>query len=73
MEHEPIRLGCGRATVKPRAKGQSNYTVGKLVLHALNMLTGYSTIPLRMASLVGFLFTVFGIGVLIYTSSVVTS
>jgi glycosyltransferase involved in cell wall biosynthesis len=51
---------------EPRARGQSNYTVGKLVLHALNMLTGYSTIPLRMASLVGFLFTVFGIGVLVY-------
>jgi undecaprenyl-phosphate 4-deoxy-4-formamido-L-arabinose transferase len=51
---------------EPRATGQSNYTVGKLILHALNMLTGYSTMPLRMASFVGFLFTVFGIGVLIY-------
>ena len=51
---------------EPRARGQSNYTVGKLILHALNMLTGYSTLPLRLASLVGFLFTVFGIGVLVY-------
>ena len=53
---------------EPRARGQSNYTVGKLILHALNMLTGYSTLPLRLASLVGFLFTVFGIGVLVYVA-----
>ena len=35
---------------EPRTIGQSNYTVGKLVRHALNMLTGYSTLPLRLAS-----------------------
>ncbi len=51
---------------EPRAAGQSNYTIGKLILHALNMLTGYSTLPLRLASLVGFFFTLFGIGVLVY-------
>ena len=51
---------------EPRAVGVSNYTVGKLVRHALNMLTGYSTVPLRLASFVGFFFTLFGIGVLAY-------
>ena len=34
--------------------------------HALNMLTGYSSAPLRLASLIGFGFTLFGIGVLAY-------
>jgi hypothetical protein len=29
-------------------------------------MTGFSTLPLRMASLVGFSFTLFGIGVLAY-------
>ena len=50
----------------PRASGVSNYTFGKLVTHALNMITGYSTAPLRFASLLGFAFTAFGILVLVY-------
>jgi undecaprenyl-phosphate 4-deoxy-4-formamido-L-arabinose transferase len=50
----------------PRLIGRSNYTVGKLVRHALNMMTGFSTLPLQMASFVGFFFTLFGIGVLAY-------
>lgn len=50
----------------PRKTGQSNYTLGKLIQHALNMLTGFSAVPLQLASLSGFLFTLFGIGVLVY-------
>lgn len=50
----------------PRTIGTSNYTVSKLIRHALNMVTGFSTAPLQFASLVGFFFTLFGIGVLIY-------
>lgn len=50
----------------PRRAGASNYTIGKLASHALDMITGFSTWPLRVASLVGFGFTLFGFGVLIY-------
>jgi len=50
----------------PRTVGQSGYTVKKLIVHALNMMTGFSTAPLQLASLVGFAFTLFGIGILIY-------
>jgi undecaprenyl-phosphate 4-deoxy-4-formamido-L-arabinose transferase len=50
----------------PRAEGLSGYTVGKLLTHALNMLTGYSAKPLQVASLTGFAFTLFGMGVLAY-------
>ncbi len=50
----------------PRTIGVSNYTFGKLVRHALNMITGFSTFPLQIASLVGFGFTLFGLGVLAY-------
>ena len=50
----------------PRAEGVSGYTVGKLLTHALNMLTGYSAKPLQVASLTGFAFTLFGMGVLAY-------
>ncbi len=30
------------------------------------MMTGYSTVPLQFASLIGLVFTLFGIGVLVY-------
>lgn len=49
-----------------RLSGTSNYTFGLLVRHAIDMLTGFSTLPLQMAGMIGFLLTLFGIGVLIY-------
>ncbi|MBI5249114.1 MAG: glycosyltransferase family 2 protein [Desulfomonile tiedjei] len=49
-----------------RSSGVSNYTFKKLAIHALNMITGFSTLPLRLASLMGFGFTLFGFGVLVY-------
>lgn len=49
-----------------RRTGKSNYTFLGLVTHALNMMTGFSTLPLQLASWVGFLFTLFGFGVLAY-------
>jgi glycosyltransferase involved in cell wall biosynthesis len=51
---------------QPRLAGQSNYTFRKLVSHAINMMTGFSTLPLRFASMVGFFFTVFGMLILVY-------
>ena len=50
----------------PRRVGTSNYTMRKLIIHAFNMITGFSILPLQVASLTGFVFTLFGIGVLIY-------
>jgi undecaprenyl-phosphate 4-deoxy-4-formamido-L-arabinose transferase len=49
-----------------RLVGKSNYTFRKLITHALNMVTGFSTLPLQFASMIGFLFTFFGLVVLAY-------
>jgi glycosyltransferase involved in cell wall biosynthesis len=49
----------------PRPKGKSNYTLFKLIKVSLLVLTSYTTAPLRFASIIGFLFTLFGIGLLI--------
>ena len=49
---------------EPRTLGASNYTVRKLITHALNMVTGFSTLPLQIASVIGFLFT--AVGVLVF-------
>ena len=42
-----------------RAQGASGYTFRKLLTHAMNMMTGFTTVPLQMASWVGFGFTIF--------------
>lgn len=50
----------------PRTIGTSNYTFRKLVRHAVNMMTGFSTIPLQLASWVGFALTGFGLAVFLF-------
>lgn len=54
----------------PRVAGTSNYTLGKLLVHAVTMMTGFSVWPLRIASLLGFVMTSFGLGVLVYVIGV---
>lgn len=51
---------------EPRRQGVSNYTLRMLVAHAFNMMTGFSTLPLQLASLIGFVFTLFGFLILAY-------
>lgn len=51
---------------EPRRIGASNYTFRKLLMHAVNMMTGFSVLPLQMASMAGFAFTLFGIGVFVF-------
>ncbi len=60
------RFAAVRVTHRPRHAGRSNYTFRKLAIHALDMITGFSTLPLQIASLTGFLFTLFGVAVLAY-------
>lgn len=48
-----------------RETGQSNYSFGKLVRFALDTLTGYTTLPLRAASLLGFTTAALGVLLLI--------
>ena len=66
-----LTWGASRFTSLPvrqdaRQVGISNYTLLKLVSHAINMLTGFSTLPLHLATFIGFFFSLFGISVLLY-------
>lgn len=49
-----------------RLYGESNYTLTKLVVHAMNMMTGFSVMPLQMASILGLCSTLAGLLVLVY-------
>jgi len=51
---------------EPREVGVSNYTFRMLVTHAVNMMTGFSAVPLQVASVGGLVMSVFGFGVLGY-------
>lgn len=54
----------GQQVVKhsPRSYGKSNYNFSKLLKLWLNLFTGFSIAPLRVATLLGFLFSMVGIG-----------
>ena len=65
-----LSWGTSRFTSVPveieKPEERSNYKFSALVKAALLILTGYSTAPLRLASWIGFLMTMFGLGVFIY-------
>jgi glycosyltransferase involved in cell wall biosynthesis len=62
----------GSVTVRHDARelGRSNYTLRKLFLHTMNMMTGFSTMPLQVASWIGFAFTLVGLVVLAWVVAV---
>jgi undecaprenyl-phosphate 4-deoxy-4-formamido-L-arabinose transferase len=47
------RVGSVRVHMNRRRDGRSNYSLRMLVRHTTNMLFGYSTVPLRVASYLG--------------------
>lgn len=49
-----------------RHSGKSNYTFRRLLNQTMLILTGFSTLPLRLASMIGFAFAIFGIVILGY-------
>jgi undecaprenyl-phosphate 4-deoxy-4-formamido-L-arabinose transferase len=60
------RVGSVPVQHHPRASGVSGYSFTRLATHALNVLTGFSTRPLRFASVLGFVSTLFGIALFIF-------
>ena len=52
----------------PRTTGVSGYTLGMLIRHAINLMTGFSIVPLQIASIVGFGFLLFGISILLFVT-----
>ena len=60
------RYAVVRVAHRSRQFGESGYTALKLVGHAMNMITGFTTLPLRLASVTGFVFALFGALVLAF-------
>jgi glycosyltransferase involved in cell wall biosynthesis len=53
----------------PRSAGVSGYSVTRLVRYALDLMTGYSTLPLQISSFIGFGLVLFGFSVLVYVGA----
>jgi glycosyltransferase involved in cell wall biosynthesis len=60
------RFGSVEVEHHLRAEGSSNYTFRRLLSFAIDTATGYSALPLQIATSIGLLTSVFGLGVLVY-------
>ena len=61
-----FRFGAVEVRQDPRIAGASGYGPGKLMVHAINMITGFSILPLQVASLVGLVAAAFGFAIFAY-------
>jgi glycosyltransferase involved in cell wall biosynthesis len=59
-----VKFSSVEVTHNARFSGQSGYNWRKLLLHAVNIITSFSSLPLQIASIMGFIFM--GMGVLIF-------
>ncbi|HEX7008726.1 MAG TPA: glycosyltransferase family 2 protein [Phycisphaeraceae bacterium] len=60
------RFGVVRVEHDERRQGRSNYNLRRLASLAFTMITGFSTVPLQLASWIGFGLTLFGVAALLY-------
>jgi glycosyltransferase involved in cell wall biosynthesis len=58
------RFGSVDVEHHPRTEGRSNYSFRRLLRFALDTATGYSALPLKLATGLGILTALFGVGVL---------
>jgi glycosyltransferase involved in cell wall biosynthesis len=61
-----FRGASHRVSFRRREHGQSNYSAGKLVKHALKTILSFSVVPLQLATLLGIVVIIFSVLVLFY-------
>lgn len=60
------RFGALYVRHEPRPQGSSGYTLRKLISHTLNLVTGFTPLPLRLASAIGLVSSLIGLAVICY-------
>jgi glycosyltransferase involved in cell wall biosynthesis len=63
------RIKSRRVRHSTRLEGTSNYSTRKLLRHLSDIATGYSTVPLRLATMLGALTILFSLGILAFVVS----
>jgi undecaprenyl-phosphate 4-deoxy-4-formamido-L-arabinose transferase len=59
------RIAATSVAMRRRESGESGYTVRALLRYAVNLLVGYSSVPLRLVTWIGFAVGVLGIGLFV--------
>jgi undecaprenyl-phosphate 4-deoxy-4-formamido-L-arabinose transferase len=59
-------IGCLKVRHDARQNGKSNYSIKKLFKFALDTITGYSTLPLKLATYLGLIVSFMGLIILAY-------
>ena len=60
------RFGAVEVRHEARQEGVSGYTLRKLMSYTVNLVTGFTPLPLRLASVIGLVSSLFGFAVLCY-------
>lgn len=60
------KIGTTVVRHEPRPDGASGYVFSKLALHAVNMVTSFSQVPLQIASVLGLVVMMFGFVLFVY-------
>jgi undecaprenyl-phosphate 4-deoxy-4-formamido-L-arabinose transferase len=60
------RVEAVTVTMDRRSEGRSAYNFRSLMRHTMNMITGYGVVPLKLATWLGFLVGVVGLGLLVF-------
>lgn len=60
------RIGTVQVEHQPRVKGDSGYSIGKLLVLALNLFTNFSLLPLQLVSVTGMLTALLGLATGLY-------
>lgn len=61
-----VRFKAADVTHAERTIGKSGYTLRTMIAHAMNMITGFSALPLQVASIFGLLMAGFGFLILMF-------
>ncbi len=64
-----VKFESVKVNHQPRKIGRSNYNFFRLINQSLLIMTGFSVLPLRIATIIGFLFTLFGFLIFVYAIS----
>lgn len=62
------KFGSASVLHQPRFQGTSNYTFSRLAKFAVDTITGYSTLPLQAASIIGLTTAAFGFFILMFVT-----
>jgi undecaprenyl-phosphate 4-deoxy-4-formamido-L-arabinose transferase len=60
------RIGAIRIEHQKRIAGKSGYTLKKLIGHTLNMVTSFSVLPLRIATIIGLITILLGLAIFVF-------